>query len=75
MINLNDLTKEQREQLITEVIDNLDIKAKMGLFQVAMLQLGKISADSNAKSTTVSTEATYNDKRYNIEMSVILTEI
>lgn len=74
-MDIKDLTPEQKEELVMAVINDLDMKSKLGLFQLAMLQGGKMAAETNARMTKVSTEATFGDKRYEVDMVITIEEI
>ena len=66
------LTKEQREQIALEVYKEQPTEL---LAHTAILKLAELAISTNASSVTQTTQATFNGKRYELEMVVKYQEI
>jgi len=75
MIKLDDLTEDQKEKLLEEMVNNLNTTTKVGLFHITCLQMDRIAAETNAKEMKTSTEATFGEKRYFVETITTIEEI
>ena len=66
------LTSEQRTQIAREEYGKSPIET---VGHVGVLKIAEAAISLNAKCGTLSTEATFNDKRYEIEAVVTYNEI
>ncbi len=69
---MTNLTDEERQQIAIEEFRKEPIET---LCHVAILKLAEMAINTKAESTTQTTEATFNDKRYSVEMKITYKEI
>lgn len=69
---MENLTDEQRQQIAIEEFNKEPIET---LCHVAILKLGEFAIKTKAESATQTTEATFDNKRYAIEMVITYKEI
>jgi len=69
---MENLTQEQRTQIALEEYGKEPVEL---IAHLAILKLSEIGINTGAESVTQTTEATFNEKRYSIEMKITYKEI
>lgn len=69
---MENLTQEQKIDIAFEMLEKEPLQT---IGQIALLKIAELAIESNSDKTTLTTEATFNGKRYNCKMSVTYEEI
>jgi hypothetical protein len=70
--NMKELTKEEKIDIALEMLKEEPLET---LGQIALLKLSELAINANSDETVLSTEATFNGKRYKCKMLVTYSEI
>lgn len=69
---MENLTQEQKIDIALEMLEKEPLQT---VGQIALLKLSKLAVEANSEETVLSTEATFNGKRYKCKMLITWEEI